>query len=114
MDRETMIEEAKKAKAKRKMKLIAGGILAAIVIAVGGFVWINSASFQREMKSFTSDVAGGLDRTVTVYDNNGNILREYSGKIDIKENDYGNKVIFDLDGERITIYNAVVISEETK
>lgn len=38
MDRETMLEEAKKAKAKRKMKLIAGGILAAIVIAVGGFV----------------------------------------------------------------------------
>lgn len=38
MDRETMIEEAKKAKAKRKMKVIAGGVLAVIVIAVGGFV----------------------------------------------------------------------------
>lgn len=41
----------------------------------------------------------------------GNLLKTYEGKCDIEEND-SNKVLFDIDGKRVIIYNAVVIAEE--
>ena len=46
------------------------------------------------------------------YDNNGNLLKTYEGKIDVQDTEYGNKVLFDLTGERVVIYNATVIVEE--
>ena len=49
---------------------------------------------------------------MTVYDYGGNKLKTYEGKIDVEENSNGNKVFFELDGKRVVIYNAVVISEE--
>lgn len=55
---------------------------------------------------------GGLDRIVTVYDNSGNPIATYEGKIDIEESEYGNKVKFDLDGKRVILYNCSVIIEE--
>ena len=55
---------------------------------------------------------GGLNRIVKVYSSNGEKLAEYAGKIDIQENEYGNKVLFHLDGKSIILYNAVVIIEE--
>lgn len=70
------------------------------------------SSVEREVKSFTSDMGGGLNRTVTVYDQAGNKIKEYKGKIDIQDTEYGNKVLFDLDGKRVVIYNGVVITEE--
>ena len=53
---------------------------------------------------------GGLNREITVYDHNGNIIKKYQGKCDIQTNE--NKVLFDLDDKRIIIYNATVIAEE--
>ena len=66
---------------------------------------------ERSIRNVTSSVVG-LDRIVSVYDGNGDKLAEYTGKIDIETNDYGNKVKFDVDGKRIMIYNAIVIVEE--
>ncbi|MDT2193122.1 hypothetical protein [Paenibacillus larvae] len=53
-----------------------------------------------------------MERTVKVYGNNGDLIKEYEGKLDIKDTELGNKVLFDLNGKRITIYNATVITEE--
>jgi outer membrane biogenesis lipoprotein LolB len=69
-----------------------------------------SASCERNLKNINSEWTGGLNRTVTVYSNDGKIIKQYSGRFDIKEGD--NKVLFDLDGKRVIIYNGVVISEE--
>lgn len=83
-----------------------------IVITLGLIIGCTGcASLERGLKSFGSDLTGGLNRTVEVYDYSGNLLKTYEGKIDIAESD-GGKVLFDLDGNRYSIYNAIVIVEE--
>ncbi|MDA3940538.1 MAG: hypothetical protein PF693_14725 [Spirochaetia bacterium] len=69
-------------------------------------------SFQRSVKTFTSEYAGGLERKIEVYSATGELLKTYEGKLDIETNEYGNKVLFDMDGKRTIIYNATVIVEE--
>lgn len=69
------------------------------------------ASCSRSMKSFTSDVNGGLDRTVTVYDYQGEEIQSWSGKFDLSESE--NEIFFDdADGKRVIIHGGIVISEE--
>lgn len=50
-----------------KKKMIILPLIATCVIALTGC----TEGFQREMKSISSDWTGGLNRTVTVYDYNG-------------------------------------------
>lgn len=67
-------------------------------------------SFNRFTKNVSSDF-GGLDRKVTAYDYNGNVLYEYRGKIDIQMSE--SKVLFDTEeGKRVILYNAIVVTEE--
>ena len=81
-------------------------IVALIVISLTG-----CASMSREWKSFTSDVSGGLNRTVTVYDYNGEEIKSWSGKFDISEND--NEIFFDdANGKRVIIQGGIIICEE--
>ena len=89
-------------------------IFAVIVIAIVAIVIIfavNSSGFRRAFKSFKSDYTGGLDRTVTVYDYNGNEIKSWSGKFDVQESE--SRVFFDQEnGKRVIIYNGIVINEE--
>lgn len=64
---------------------------------------------RRVFKSVTSNIAG-LERVVTVYSYDGDVIAEYRGRIDLDYHD--GRVLFELDGKRIAIYNAVVIAEE--
>lgn len=69
------------------------------------------ASCARSCKTISSDFSGGLDRTVTVYDYNGNSIKSWSGKFDISENT--DEVFFDdADGKRVIIHGGIVICEE--
>lgn len=68
------------------------------------------ASTQREMKSTLSDLTGGLDRTLTVYDYNGQEIKSWTGKFDVSESE--NEVYFDLDGKHVIIHGGIVINEE--
>lgn len=99
----------------REHKKVIGVIIFAICVLLLSFVAykaMGSERIRRSLKTLQSEYGGGLQRTVTVYDNNGKVLKEWEGKIDIEENSYGNKVLFDLDGKRKTVYNAIVIVEE--
>lgn len=49
---------------------------------------------------------------MSVYSQDGKLIRTYTGKLDIRQNKYGNEVLFDLNGKRIVINNAVVVTEE--
>ena len=89
-----------------KRKLIA---FSAVVIAMLSIT--GCASFERSVKDTVSDVTGGLNRTVTVYDYDGNVIKTYEGKIDISESD-GEKVKFDLNGKRTIIFGGIVIVDE--
>jgi len=96
-----------------KKRIWLGSILAIIVI-VGLIAWwfFGTAAGSRSLKTLRSNVSG-IERTVTVYDINGNILREYTGRFDVEYDE--NRILFDdEDGKRHVIYytTGTVIIEE--
>ena len=68
------------------------------------------AGFQRGMKSIGSNIAGGLDRTVTVYSYDGKKLGEWSGKFDVSSSE--QETFFDINGKRVILQNGIIINEE--
>ena len=65
---------------------------------------------KRKFKTFSSEYTGGLERICTVYSRDGDIIKIFKGSFDIERGE--NKLQFDLDGKRRTIYNSPVICEE--
>lgn len=93
------------------MKKIVISVIAMVAVLVGVISLSGCASCSRSMKSFGSNMDGGLDRTVTVYDYNGDVLGQWSGKFDISNND--NEIFFDDENnKRVIIQNGIVIAEE--
>lgn len=81
------------------------------VVLVGVVALLGTSTAQRTLKSVSSDFGGGLDRTVTVYDYNGNEIRSWTGKFDVSESE--NEVYFDNEnGKRVIIHGGIVINEE--
>ena len=85
-------------------------IIAMILVLITLLALTGCASMQRDMKTISSDWGGGLNRTVTVYDYNGNPIQSWTGKIDISESD--NETWFDLDGKRTIIQGGIIIIQE--
>lgn len=83
------------------------------LVAIASLTMIScSESQQRELKTIKSDWTGGLNRTVTVYDYNGQKIKSWSGQFDVKETDR-NSVYFDTaDGKRVIISGGIIINEE--
>ena len=69
-----------------------------------------TGSQQRGIKSFKSNMVGGLDRTVTVYDYNGKPIKQWTGKIDIAESE--TETDFIVDGKKVVIHGGITIVEE--
>ena len=89
-------------------------VVVAILLIPGlffGMRWYfqNTASGQRALTDQKSDLNNGLERTVTIYTADGEIIAQYTGKIDIEGND-GGYVLFDYEGKRYTYYNCFVES----
>lgn len=89
-------------------------VVAAILLILGlffGMRWYfqNTASGQRALTDQKSNLGNGLERTVTIYTADGEIIAQYTGKIDIEGND-GGYVLFDYEGKRYTYYNCFVES----
>ena len=81
------------------------------VVLIGVVALLGTSTAQRTLKSVSSDFGGGLDRTVTVYDYNGNEIRSWTGKFDVSESE--NEVYFDNEnGKRVIIHGGIVINEE--
>ena len=89
-------------------------VIISLVLIIGLFCGIhwyfnNTASGQRALTDQKSELANGLNRTVTVYTADGNVIAQYKGIIDIEGND-GGYVLFDFEGKRYTYYNCFVES----
>ncbi|SDS91342.1 hypothetical protein SAMN05444162_2588 [Paenibacillaceae bacterium GAS479] len=99
---------------KKSTKWIWITVMLVLLAVIGGCTawYFTTEQGERKIKSWKSNNAGGLERTVKVYDQNGKLLEEYEGRIDIQDTEYGNKILFDLNGKRVVIYNATVIIEE--
>ena len=74
-----------------------------------GLLWYfnKTASGQRALVDQKSNLHGGIERTVTVYTANGEVIAQYKGVIDIDTSD-GGYVKFDFEGKRYIYYNCFV------
>lgn len=91
-----------------KKAMAVGLIIGAMLIGVTLFA--GSSSVKRNVKSLTSDLGGGLERTVTLYDYTGKEIERWTGKFDVSESE--NEVYFDVDGKRVIIHGGIVVNEE--
>lgn len=91
------------------MKDLKRAVLITIILVSGLLGGCSSCS--RMGKSISSDMKGGLNRMVTLYDYNGEEIRHWSGKFDISESE--NEVYFDdQNGKRIIIHGGIIVNEE--
>lgn len=79
-------------------KIIALALISLVIMS-------GCAIIDDSIKGLESDTKG-LERTIEVYDNSGNIIFEGEGVTRVSNNEYGNKVIFTLDKKRHAFYNA--------
>lgn len=82
-----------------------------VILLLLGMLWYynSTASGRRALTDEQSELANGLQRTITVYTADGRVVAEYTGKIDIEGNE-GGYVLFDYNGKRYTYYNCFVES----
>ena len=73
-------------------------VVAVIALTAIGMVF-NKASVKRWFRDVQSEFNNGVERTITVYDISGNVVKEYDGKFDVEiEN---QKIKFDdAEGKR--------------
>ena len=69
-------------------------------------------SCSRQMKSIGSDINGGLERTAVLMDYNGDTIKVWEGKFDIRDTGSDNQIFFDLNGKRVWIQGGIFLSEE--
>jgi len=87
-------------------------VLAAMLLLTGcGEGW------KRTVKDFQSNYGGGINRTVTVFDYEGDTLKSWSGKFDVQFDTSGaGQVLFDRiengQRKRVVIQGGIVINEE--
>ena len=94
---------------RRKVAFVAALVVSVLaIVTVCGLAGCSTCS--RSVKSVSSDISGGINRTVTLFDNAGNKLKSWHGKIDLESND--QEVFFDLNGKRVIIQGGIVVSEE--
>ena len=96
----------------KAIQVIAIVVAVLLVLALlFGMLWFysNTAKGQRAMIDQKSSIGKGLERTVTVYTANGDVIAQYTGLIDIEAND-GGYVKFDFEGKRYMYYNCFVES----
>ena len=88
-------------------------ILAVLVLLTGcGEAW------KRTVKDLESNFGGGINRSVTVFDYQGDTLANWTGKFDVQFDTSGaGQVLFDYiteDGlrKRVVVQGGIVINEE--
>ena len=104
----TIVIAATQNKTWKSVIAVVIGLLLTISLIIFTFWYINgTAAGQRSYVDQKSNFQNGLERTVTVYTANGDVIAQYKGKIDIKGNN-GGYVLFDFEGKRYMYYNCFV------
>ncbi len=88
-------------------------ILAALLIVIP-FVYMQTEKGQRALKSQKSNFSGGIERTITIYDINGEVIKTYDGRFDIDYN--SERIIFDDENSKrhIIYYTTGTITIDEK
>lgn len=89
--------------------------MGASALAVAGVLAVGlsgCASCDRMAKSWDSEISNGMNRTVVLYDYEGDELAHWEGRIDLQVSEEGGHIVFDQDGKRTVITGGIVVSEE--
>lgn len=92
------------ARSKKRIFTILGVVLVAgslIIGALAGLHWYYTETAEGRRN--------GLERTINILNADGEVIRTYTGVIDIEGND-GGYVVFDYNGSRYTYYNCYLES----
>lgn len=82
---------------------LTGVIIAIVMLLVMRWYFNSTADGARALKTQESNLNKGIPREVTVYDVNGNIVKEYKGRFDVVYDD--DRILFDDEnGLRHIIY----------
>lgn len=94
------------------IRLAITAVGAAIVFGTfSGLKWYftQTAEGRRAVVDQRSNMNNGLERTINILNADGEVIRTYTGVIDIEGND-GGYVVFDYNGQRYTYYNCYLES----
>lgn len=98
------------------LTVIISGIVIGLLISIGSAYWLyGTESGKRAQKDWVSETSGGIERVVTVYDINGEVIQTYEGKFDIETNEQNYILFEDEKGERHTIYyttGTIIVDEK--
>ena len=86
--------------------LIIGLVVGAICIG-GAYFYLNTESGKRAIKDMKSELGGGINRIVSVYDVGGELIQQYNGKFDIETGNANGApyIVFDDEnGKRHIVY----------
>ena len=97
-------------------KILGVSIIIAVIAGTWfGLVWYfnNTASGARDLKTQQSNFNNGINRVITLYDIEGDVIQQYEGKFDIDYSD--ERILFDDEqGNRHIIYfktGTVIVTE---
>lgn len=86
--------------------MLAGLILGGIFIG-GAIFYLNTETGKRAVKDLESELNNGINRTVSVFDVQGELIKKYSGKFDVETGNANGApyIVFDDEnGKRHIIY----------
>ena len=93
-------------------------ILSISICVFSGWWNMHSASGRRAYKSQQSNLNGGINRVVKVYDMEGDEIARYEGKFDVEHRNQDNRIMFDDEnGKRHIIYyttGTVIVDEDQR
>lgn len=102
------------ARSKKRIFTSLGVVLVAGSLIIGAFAGLHwyyteTAEGRRAVIDQQSNINNGLERTINILNADGEVIRTYTGVIDIEGND-GGYVVFDYNGKRYTYYNCYLES----
>lgn len=89
------------------LDIILCGVMIVGVLCAQLWYYKNTASGQRAFKDQESNFENGTNRVVTIYDVNGEVIKQYDGRFDVETGNVDNApyVLFDDEnGKRHIIY----------
>lgn len=103
-------------KKARIISVIVGLIIVAASWATGAWYYTGTEAGKRAIKTQQSNFGGGIERRITVYDVEGDVIAKYEGRFDIEYDD--DRILFDdEEGLRHIIYyptGNVIVDEVAK
>ncbi len=91
-----------------KTKMIIAGIVVLAVLLLGLYVYFSMPTMQHKISHFESG-AIGLDRTITLYSNDGQPIKSWKGRVQVELE--GGAARFILHGKAVTISGTYVIEQ---